>query len=146
MASPQPPSPAVFRPLAPAASPPPVPSPAAIPSPVPPTPGSTGLSRNGVGTVRAAAKAAAQAAVHGVYPTACRETRHAIEIAASAASAAAVATVRTAAPAAVSPSDAPSPPRANRRGDGSLRKPRQSLMIDEKLKLIEMEASGAYRT
>jgi len=67
-------------------------------------------------------------------------------MAASAASAAAIATVKTAAPAAVSPSDAPSPPRANRRGDGSMQKPRQSLMIDEQLKLIEMKESGAYRT
>jgi len=76
-----------------------------------------------------------------VYLSPSRETRHAIDIAASAASAAAVTSKFIIGPAATRPLL-----RATRGGAGRTRKPRQSLTIDEKLKMIEMKESGAYRT
>jgi len=79
--------------------------------------------------------------VQEVYPSPSRETRHSIDIAASAASAAAVASNKIIGPTATRP-----PPRATRGGAGTMCKPRQLLTIDEKLKMIEMKESGAYRT
>jgi len=79
--------------------------------------------------------------VQEVYPSPSRETRHAIDIAASAASVAAVASNKIIGPTANRP-----PPRGTRGGAGTTRKPRQSLTIGEKLKMIEMKESGAYRT
>jgi len=89
-----------------------------------------------------AAKAAAQAAVQEVHQSPSHETRHDSEIAASTASAAAVNTSKNNAPAA-----APSPWRATRGGSGTLRKPRLSLTIDDKLKMVFcMKQTRAYKT
>jgi len=121
---------------------PPLPHPTAIRAPhAPPTADQVGVSHQRVRTVSATAKAAAQAAVQEVYPSPSSDTRHAIDIAASAASATAIASNKIIGPAATRP-----PPRATRGGAGTMLKPRQSLTIDEKLKMIEMNESGAYRT
>jgi len=121
---------------------PPLPHPTAIRAPhAPPTADQVGVSHQRVRTVSATAKAAAQAAVQEVYPSPSRETRHAIDIAASATSATAIASNKIIGPAATRP-----PPRATRGGAGTMRKPRQSLTIHEKLKMIEMNESGAYST
>jgi len=79
--------------------------------------------------------------VQEVYPSPSRQTRHASDISASAASAAAVATSQNNAP--VAPL---SPLRSTRGGAGTLRRPRPSLTIDEKLNMESMKASGAYKT
>jgi len=86
-------------------------------------------------------KAATEAAVQEVYRSPSRETRHAMDITASAASAAAVDSTEI-----IGPASNPSPPRATRCGAGMLRKSRQSITIDENLKMVEMKASGACRT
>jgi len=96
--------------------------------------------------VRAAAKAAAQAAAHEGYLKASPETIHAIDIVATTALSAAVATAKRALHVAGSTSVGRSRPRIVMCGDGATRKRRQYLMIDETMELIERKETGAYRT
>jgi len=124
--APHPPPPAFPSPLTPPPPSPPLPPPTAIRAlHASPTADQDGVSHQRVLTVSATAKAAAQAAVQEFYPSPSRETRHAIDIAASAASAAAVASNKI-----IGPSETGPPPRATRGGAGTMRKPRKSLTID----------------
>jgi len=88
--------------------------------------------------------------VQTVYPAASREKRHAIDISAAAASAAAVATAKlhtvASGSATAAPASATASPRADLTGIPTSRKKRQSLSLDEKVKLINMKESGAFRT
>lgn len=100
-------------------------------------------------TVCTAAQAAAQAAVQTVNLAVSCDTRHAISISAAAASAAAMTTTKLHAVVSgsgVGPSSSATARQSvDLAGCPATRKIRQSLSLDEKLKLISMKESGASR-